>query len=582
MKAWYLGNTTIRSLYRLKDGLRVLVNSPLHGYLHGRDNESRFAQLLDASGVVDVKRLQQEGAPDASDVGRKWRAALTQLGFLTPKLSRTLDPQGRDSRLIRVIGDLPTLTGRPYEVTPNGQRLIDATTVAGMQECFLRSLVGYQILSLIERQVPLPVFSPLRVVLEVLVGLEQVGLESAISFGEMAWIVQFVRSLDECPAAIQRVQAYRAGREQAENKDAHDRIVQEELAPLLEGQSLDTLIDYADCNMRYLKATGLFSSRGRKLLLAEEKRALITQLRASPFQALAQDAAYLPAFWNGVALPTDHEPEAIAAIRALVRLLTERGEEVVLPELAALPVQELTQIRLDLEERLKRAREREFAQQQRANWENIVEYLRVLAASGRSRRLGILSGEAPAYLEWVLWRAFLAINSLVNDPWEARRFQVDQDFLPVGTAPGGGPDLIFEFPGYVLVVEVTLTTSSRQEAAEGEPVRRHVASVVERYEHQGKDVYGLFIANTIDSNTAETFRVGIWYRADDSRMALRIVPLTLTQFADLFEAGFQRHGLLEYEFVEQVLRDCRVESNFDAPEWKHKIEQRIRQAIQRL
>lgn len=61
MKAWYLGNTTIRSPYRLREGLRVLVNSPLHGNLDGRDNESRFAQLLDESGVVDVKRLEQEG-----------------------------------------------------------------------------------------------------------------------------------------------------------------------------------------------------------------------------------------------------------------------------------------------------------------------------------------------------------------------------------------------------------------------------------------------------------------------------------------------------------------------------------------
>jgi len=64
---------------------------------------------------------------------------------------------------------------------------------------------------------------------------------------------------------------------------------------------------------------------------------------------------------------------------------------------------------------------------------------------------------------------------LVNKPWDARRFKIDQDFLPVGTAPGNGPDIVFEFDDMVVVVEVTLTSSSRQEAAEGEPVRRHVA-----------------------------------------------------------------------------------------------------------
>jgi hypothetical protein len=30
-------------------------------------------------------------------------------------------------------------------------------------------------------------------------------------------------------------------------------------------------------------------------------------------------------------------------------------------------------------------------------------------------------------------------------PFEARRFQIDQDFLPVHHAPGDGADIIFEF-----------------------------------------------------------------------------------------------------------------------------------------
>ena len=73
--------------------------------------------------------------------------------------------------------------------------------------------------------------------------------------------------------------------------------------------------------------------------------------------------------------------------------------------------------------------------------------------------------------------------------------------------------MLFPFENYVLVVEVTLTTSSRQEAAEGEPVRRHVANIVR--ENTGVDVYGLFIAPRIDNNTAETFRTGVWYRDDE-------------------------------------------------------------------
>ena len=67
--------------------------------------------------------------------------------------------------------------------------------------------------------------------------------------------------------------------------------------------------------------------------------------------------------------------------------------------------------------------------------------------------------------------------------------------------------MVFEFADFLLVVEVTLTESSRQEAAEGEPVRRHVADIAEEQKAiGGKAVYGLFLANRIDSDTAETFR----------------------------------------------------------------------------
>src|SRR5260363_321588 len=81
----------------------------------------------------------------------------------------------------------------------------------------------------------------------------------------------------------------------------------------------------------------------------------------------------------------------------------------------------------------------------------------------------------------VLWRACLPIKSLLNKPFHARRFKIDQDFLPLFAAPVTGPPLIFEFDDYVIAVEVTLTDNSPQEASEGEPVRRHVADLAVHY-----------------------------------------------------------------------------------------------------
>lgn len=551
----------------------MLALSPLIGNLEGRENESAFAQLLHEAGVVAVQRIESGEGGDYSDVGRKWRSALDKMGFITPKLSRRTDESGTDSRLRLLVSDVTGLTGRPYEITPQGRRLINAGTLVEEQECFLRAMVARQH----EPTDPLfeQPFSPLRMVLKVMVGLANRGVEPSINMEEMASVVQFVSSEQEAEEAAEAIVDFRERRAGAENKRAFDREFRSSYTEVTDETRLRTFGDYADTNLRYLRITGLFSLRGRSIILAERKRVLVSQLLAEPFIPLS-DRDYFPVLWNGAELPTDHEPEARANIKALSDVLRSRGERVRLPSLASLPIQELTQIRFKLEKQLERLQEEEFAARQRQDWQDILDYMADLLRS-KSRRERVPASEDPAYLEWSIWRAFLAINSLVNKPSEARRFQVDQDFLPVRTAPGNTPDMLFEFDDFVLVVEVTLSSGSRQEAMEGEPVRRHVARAIEEYERAGKTVYGLFIAIEIDTNTAETFRVGTWYKRDDSRLTLSIVPLRLDQFARIFEAGFSR-GELSPNEVRRVLDDCLNVRAAEAPVWKGLIASQVERA----
>jgi hypothetical protein len=559
-KAWYIGNTTVRNPMRLKSGLAVLAESPLQGNLEGRDNESAFARLLHENGVVNLSRLEDNPGADVSDLGRKWRAAMMQLGFITDA---------------------------PYLVTENGRRLIasmnlpPSTILPAEQECFLRSLLAYQIPSPIELQ-PGPIFNPLRIILEVIAGLERSGMEASISRSEMAGIVQLVRRVEDVDAAIVSIRNLRELESQEYNARDRRRVINEYLERVANGiigQRASTLVDYSDSNFRYLKVTGLFVDRSSRLAFAAHKRTVINQILSRPFLSTLNEV-YLQTLWNGAQLPTDSKPQAIEAIESLAAILRDEGEPVELPSLVQRPLPDLAQLRLNLEGRYTEILESQFADEQTAQWEEILKYLRAVTDI-RNNQL-IPRGEGPAYLEWTVWRAFLAIDSLLNKPWEARRFRVDQDFYPMGPAPANGPDAIFEFDEFVVVVEVTLTSSSRQEAAEGEPVRRHVARLVDEYEQRGKRVYGLFLANEVNTNTAETFRIGSWYRPDNSRMALRIVPFTIKQFADLFEAGFRRSGRLDFGVLEQVIRDCLAESNAEAPEWKRLINQRVERTIQRF
>jgi hypothetical protein len=181
-------------------------------------------------------------------------------------------------------------------------------------------------------------------------------------------------------------------------------------------------------------------------------------------------------------------------------------------------IEAVQQIRYSLIEYNNWEREEDYANEQQSEQSirDILAYLRCLNSETVPNAPEI--DDKPAYLEWAVWRSFLAIDDIKSAIHETRRFPVDQDFKPRNTAPGGGSDLIFEFDSYVLVVEVTLTVSHRQMAVESEPVRRHTVQYKEKY--PDKDVYCLFIAPSVDNNVAETFRIGVWYDADDEQLVV--------------------------------------------------------------
>lgn len=116
---------------------------------------------------------------------------------------------------------------------------------------------------------------------------------------------------------------------------------------------------------------------------------------------------------------------------------------------------------------------------------------------------------------------------------------------------------------------------------EGEPVRRHVSDAVLKYGKNNIPVYGLFIAIKIDTNTAETFRHGIWYAKDDVKQRLDILPLTLAQFQKCFIALFQSNETAKHEKIKELIETCKAQRDLmEAPAWKEYIEQTVeRRAI---
>ena len=57
MKPWHLGNTTVRSPFRLRDGLVALSTSSLQGNLRGEEQERAFRRLLGEHGIESLAMM---------------------------------------------------------------------------------------------------------------------------------------------------------------------------------------------------------------------------------------------------------------------------------------------------------------------------------------------------------------------------------------------------------------------------------------------------------------------------------------------------------------------------------------------
>lgn len=538
-RPWLFGNTTIRNPLRIHDVMAALEEYPEACPKKGTEFENMFAHFLERQGIVEITRTQK----DVSDLGRKWRSGLVKLGFIYPEQS-----------------------AKPFSVTPAGFRLAGTDSIAERQECFLRALACTVVPSIIEPSFQGKKFCPFRFLIALSLELKNNTGSSCITFSEMAGIVQFRNAEANIKKVCKEILNHRKNREKSKSKHKYDLKFIHESAKLY-GYVAGTPGDYADTNFRYLKATGLFCTHGRGIALVPYRECL-AELLADSFIMPETDDQYLHLISNGAALPVDDKKTAWIEWCGLQKRLRDFDVELQTWVNASSDVKDIRLACYRADALLTERMENEYATRQRDEWPEIIQYMHELACKTKTGKVPL--SERAAYLEWVLWRAFLAVNSLVNPPHKARRFPVDVDFLPVSTAPGNGPDMIFEFNDFVLVVEVTLTESSRQEACEGEPVRRHVAECAKEF--SGKPLYGLFVAVKIDTNTAETFRIGTWFYADDRRTTLSVVPVSLTDFATFLQSCFENNEPAIMRLKEFLDLCLRARNLGDAPVWKKEIQ----------
>ena len=548
---WLVGNTGLRNPNRIQEGFAVFANSAFVGNLHGRENEIEFMKLLDEKGIIQ----NEDGKDESGSHARKWRLMFAKNGFIYPQVKKK-DGNQED------LGALDALT-------PFGKMFLKADTYPAVQECYLRSMSV--------EQFPLPdgvrYFSPLRWLLAIMLELEKRTGSSEISRIEFALWGHTTNPSYNVSDVVDSILDLRARRAVAPAKRPFDKQEIQKRGEHYDKKP-ENFLDYTDMNMRYLRISGVLQRKGRGLIIVPSKHVLAEKLAKSTASEETLMQAYKK-LCNGAPLPTDSMDVAKALLDDLIKQMKERH---IVFDISDLPLTNPTEIniaRQRLETLMAQTDEIKYAEDQRNQWKEISDYMSLLIKGGgklvydEDNAIEVPKDETPAYLEWVLWRAALAIDHMVNKPYEVRGFRLDSDFLPVSAAGGGKGDLYCEFNDFTILTEVTMSTSSRQEAMEGEPVRRHVSDAVLKYD---KPVYGMFIAVRIDTNTAETFRHGIWYAKGDVKQRLDIVPLTLAQFQKYFVAMFEANKA-EPEHLRDLILTCEIRRDIlEAPAWKQYID----------
>ncbi len=553
---WLAGNTGLRNPMRIQEGFIAFSQSPYVGNLHGNENEMGFMKFLDDKGIIN----NESGKDPSGSHARKWRLMFERYGFIYGQAKKE---NGFEQENL----------GKMDEITPFGRFFINADTIPAMQECFLRSL-GVE-------QYWLPDmsghYSPFRWILAIMLELEKRTGSSELSRIEFGLWGHTTNPSYDIGEVVDHILDLRERRKKAPAKRTFDKSEINERGKHYD-KKCDNFLDYSDMNMRYLRISGILQRKGRGLIIVPAKHSIAVALAKTTVSTEPMLNVF-KSLTEGAPLPTDDIEVAKTVLSDLKKQMKERNIVYDISDLSLDTATEVNIARRRLEDIMSQTDELNYAADQRNRWQEISDYMSLLIKGGGKKEyddenvIEVPKDETPAYLEWTLWRAALAIDHMVNKPYEVRGFRLDSDFMPVSAAGGGKGDLYCEFEDFTILTEVTMSSSSRQEAMEGEPVRRHVSDAVLSYD---KPVYGMFIAVRIDTNTAETFRHGVWYAKGDVRQRLNIVPFTLEQFQIYFERLFKSNQAEPHKLAELIDYCSRKRDMMEAPAWKQYIDDAIR------
>ena len=349
---------------------------------------------------------------------------------------------------------------------------------------------------------------------------------------------------------------------------------------------LQTLKDYADSSIRYLRATGLFTllPHGQTLALTKAKLDdslfLLEKYGTSIGDKTDTDYEdYVKNYLGNPSLPVlriDNKEDQdrdfnkmYQAVRKTDYIYADRLQEEFTQ--AKSSVEKINTI-VRLEKKITEIQVKNEAKNIRVDFDSSLGDIKQIFEDIASRDKDIV--DRPLMYEWNTWRSMVLINDALN---VQGNYHADADGNPVSTASGNMPDILCEYESFWLGVEVTLQSGMKQYEAEGEPISRHIGKlqkcIVDKDDK--RPVFGLFIAEKINPEVVSHLYTLASRNSQVYSGKVRILPIERHIFIKLTESAL-KHPNFSNKILLNFFEDVFGNQNAELGEldWFNSVQQK--------
>lgn len=352
---------------------------------------------------------------------------------------------------------------------------------------------------------------------------------------------------------------------------------------------LQTLKDYADSSIRYLRATGLFTllPHGQTLALTKAKIDdsifLLEKYGTSVSDKTEVDyEEYCKNYLGNPSLPVlriDNKEDQDRDFTKMYQSV-KQSDSVFADRLkeefsqAKSSVEKINTI-VRLEKKITEIQVKNEAKNIRVDFESSLGDIKQIFLDIASREKDIV--DRPLMYEWNTWRSMVLINDALN---VQGNYHADADGNPVSTASGNMPDILCEYDSFWLGVEVTLQSGMKQYETEGEPIFRHIGKLQKsRVETDDKrPVFGLFIAEKINPEVISHLYAVASRNSQVYSGKVRILPIERQSFVQLTESAL-KHPNFSNKVLLNFFEDVFSKDNAELGEldWFNLVQQKAAQ-----